>query len=516
MKNISQIHLVFSFSLFLILISCTKTKIEERNIKEINSEVSARPNSACPSPGQNLAGPDKIICASLGSVQIGLPPTSGFSYNWTPTTGLSNPLISNPIASPSTTTNYTLTTTYNNTNHVLNGDFELGNSQFNSEYIYDCNSSTFLPNDFCITSNSQYLNSSNCYFNNHTSGGNNMMIVNGAEAFSISTGDYRKFWQQNVTGLSNNTIYYFSFWVYSANPMNTASPRIRVKVNGNIESTTNHYFTSCSAGWQFVQFSFGTGLNSNSNIELVVADDDIVNSIFAIDDISLTECSLSGQSNTDQVVVQVLNTCPTAQITTSSYFKFGGCMDGSTYPPEINPPNQPIIPNTYNTFCTFSDCGGLVHLFSNLPNNNQWYKNDIPIFGATGQELIDGSYSFSSFTKFQVKNTTFGNNQLSAPTYVRAYLNPSIGYIRQNTYIPNSTINSSVYAGVHANSYSPGTIFNWSVPGCTVTNLTPDGNQVSIFVPLNIGTTGFNGTITVSNSACQNGVIPIHFTYNGP
>ena len=54
------------------------------------------------------AGPTSTICQGE-SVQ--LTATGGVTYSWSPTTGLSNPNISNPIASPSSTTTYTVTTT---------------------------------------------------------------------------------------------------------------------------------------------------------------------------------------------------------------------------------------------------------------------------------------------------------------------------------------------------------------------------------------------------------------------
>ncbi|MEJ7610282.1 MAG: PKD domain-containing protein [Ferruginibacter sp.] len=43
------------------------------------------------------AGPDKTSC-STGPVQIGVAPTPGIVYKWTPAAGLSNPNISNPFA----------------------------------------------------------------------------------------------------------------------------------------------------------------------------------------------------------------------------------------------------------------------------------------------------------------------------------------------------------------------------------------------------------------------------------
>lgn len=43
------------------------------------------------------AGPDKSICR-FGQVQIGGPPTVGYTYEWTPAAQVSNPIISNPFA----------------------------------------------------------------------------------------------------------------------------------------------------------------------------------------------------------------------------------------------------------------------------------------------------------------------------------------------------------------------------------------------------------------------------------
>jgi gliding motility-associated-like protein len=65
--------------------------------------------TARPLPIAN-AGPDKTICPG-DSVMIGGTPigTGGvYTYQWTPATGLSNPTIPNPMASPSTTTEYRL------------------------------------------------------------------------------------------------------------------------------------------------------------------------------------------------------------------------------------------------------------------------------------------------------------------------------------------------------------------------------------------------------------------------
>ncbi len=56
------------------------------------------------------AGPDRRTCDN-NPVQLGGPPEPGRVYSWSPVTGLSNPNISNPIATPSVSTTYTLTVT---------------------------------------------------------------------------------------------------------------------------------------------------------------------------------------------------------------------------------------------------------------------------------------------------------------------------------------------------------------------------------------------------------------------
>lgn len=54
------------------------------------------------------AGKDTTICSANLPVQLFTPPLSGVTYKWQPSTGLNNPNIHNPIATPNQTTTYTL------------------------------------------------------------------------------------------------------------------------------------------------------------------------------------------------------------------------------------------------------------------------------------------------------------------------------------------------------------------------------------------------------------------------
>ncbi|MES2794624.1 MAG: Ig-like domain-containing protein, partial [Bacteroidota bacterium] len=57
------------------------------------------------------AGPDKTINCLVPTAQIGPAPVAGNTYSWTPSLGLSNPAIANPIANPAINTVYILTVT---------------------------------------------------------------------------------------------------------------------------------------------------------------------------------------------------------------------------------------------------------------------------------------------------------------------------------------------------------------------------------------------------------------------
>lgn len=55
------------------------------------------------------AGRDTLYC-NENPVPIGVNPKPGFVYSWSPVTGLSNPTVANPLASPPVTTTYVVTT----------------------------------------------------------------------------------------------------------------------------------------------------------------------------------------------------------------------------------------------------------------------------------------------------------------------------------------------------------------------------------------------------------------------
>ncbi len=95
-----------------------------------------------PTPTAN-AGSDKTI---QNGESIQLQGSGGSSYLWSPTTGLSNPNIWNPIASPSETTTYTLTVTENGCTDTdtVTVIVDLGNGGGNAPSNDDCDNAKNL------------------------------------------------------------------------------------------------------------------------------------------------------------------------------------------------------------------------------------------------------------------------------------------------------------------------------------------------------------------------------------
>ena len=86
----------------------TATQLVTRN-PEININICAGPTRTIYKGTTSNVGPFGPQSVNLTSVVTGGSP--GYSYKWTPSAGLNNALIANPVASPTVTTVYTLTVT---------------------------------------------------------------------------------------------------------------------------------------------------------------------------------------------------------------------------------------------------------------------------------------------------------------------------------------------------------------------------------------------------------------------
>ena len=238
----------------------------------------ALPNPAlAQSPCDIVTCGDQVIDAGQ-SVQLW---ASGADYyQWSPTQGLSDPNIPNPIASPTVTTTYTVTGFGTGQNLVVNGDFEQGNTGFTSAYSY--NNNLYSEGTYYVGYNSQSYHPD---FQGTAYAGSNFMIINGSTSANTNV------WTQ-VISVSPNTYYAFSTWVCTVSPAGDVA-MLQFAING---SQLGNVFTAPSSmnTWRNFYEIWYSGSSTSATITILNQNIGGSGNDFGLDDISFTtlyECT---------------------------------------------------------------------------------------------------------------------------------------------------------------------------------------------------------------------------------
>ncbi len=207
--------------------------------------------------------------------------TNGFDlYQWS--TGDTTQLIN--IPAPGT---YVCTvSTINQSNNIINGDFEQGNTGFSSSYIYNGNG--VVAGHYGIVTNTAVNDTFWAPCLDHTSGTGNVMIIDGADQPDVPV------WCQTVN-VAPNTDYIFNTWITSIQANNPAI--LQFSVNG---ISLNQPFNASSTLCNWTQFfaTWNSGSNTSANICIVNQSTATEGNDFALDDIFFGEIC----TQTDSVV----------------------------------------------------------------------------------------------------------------------------------------------------------------------------------------------------------------------
>ncbi len=228
-----------------------------------------------------------------GDICIGqslqLSASGAMFYSWTPTEGLNDPNIPNPIATPNSTTQYVVTGLDVSCNVIVNGDFSQGNTGFSTAYNYSPN--LYPEGNYYIGTNphNYHANFANC--GDHTTGSGNMMIVNGNRTPN------QPVWCQDIH-VNPNTDYIFSTWITSVHPANPAV--LQFSINGVLLGSP---FAATSTVCQWNEFYEVWNSGSNTSITICIVNQNTIanGNDFAIDDIYFAPLC----SATDTVTVTV-------------------------------------------------------------------------------------------------------------------------------------------------------------------------------------------------------------------
>ncbi len=284
------------------------------------------------------AGISKSICRGDSTT---LQASGADLYLWSPSTGLSNTNISNPVANPSATTTYTVTGYIASGELVTNGDFNQGNNGFLSDYSfvngfantavgYSSGTGLYPESKYTVVANRTDSNVTlyhPAFFGNGRNQGNivgrnddKYMAINGATVIG------QKIWSQTVEVVPNNN-YSFSAWITSINAGNPSL--LRFLING-IE--IGPQISAPSALYTWKQFYTVWNSGSATTAEITIINDNSVanGNDFGLDDISFsTTCS---NSSTVTITVNsplTANAISNPQVTTFCLNGDAGIIQGA-------------------------------------------------------------------------------------------------------------------------------------------------------------------------------------------
>lgn len=211
-----------------------------------------------------------------------------FQYNWFPY--FPNQHDSVQLVAPTQTTTYYLTGYYLDTNIVYNGDFNLGNTGFTSNYTNN-QSSVWNEGTYAIGTNSYTYHSSFPSLNDHTTGHGNYMIVNGA------TNTNQPVWTQTISVVPN-TDYVFTTWTITF-----CVPVADLQFSINGQQIGNIFQSPVQLGvWQQFYQIWNSGNSTQAVITILNQNTTAGGNDFGLDDISF--CPL--YPCMDSVTVEVL------------------------------------------------------------------------------------------------------------------------------------------------------------------------------------------------------------------
>jgi len=220
-------------------------------------------------------GNDTAICQGLPINFSLLAPTGATAYLWDNSSTLATRTVTNYGT-------YYCRLTKNGTNVITNGNFSSGNTGFTSSYTLGPTGSPWGvvgdPGVYAITTNASLVHSNFPSFTNHTTGGGNMMVVNGSSTPNVSV------WCQNIV-VTPNTNYNFSTWAATCVAGSIAELAIlQFSINGSVIGSP--FSPSLTSGiWSQFNAQWNSGTNVSANICIVNQNVTPSGNDFAIDDI---------------------------------------------------------------------------------------------------------------------------------------------------------------------------------------------------------------------------------------
>jgi hypothetical protein len=226
------------------------------------------------------------------------------------------------------------------TNLVQNGNFELGDIDFESDYIYGTGGSWGLlsnPGQYAISTSPSNTHNNFYYCEDHTSGSGNMFIANGSDIANTIV------WEQ-IIPVQPSTYYNFSAWVTSVENTSNAA-QLQFFVN-DVQIGAIFSPSDFGCDWQEFYNLWYSESNTSAKISIKNQNIDGGGNDFALDDISFT--SFCTQTDTINISYDTLTISTPANISfcdnSPEYIKVESNVPSTTYLWSTNETSDSIIP----------------------------------------------------------------------------------------------------------------------------------------------------------------------------
>lgn len=278
-----KLLLVYTFLLFCLSAFSLQNSYAQhtsQDLEHLLKAASANTNN-CGVNNDIISSPDAIICVG-DSIQLSAVAPYSFPF-WYPAVGLDDANSSNPIASPSSSQYYYfLQIIESDSNLIYNGDFELGDVGFTSDYdpapnnwngiFVDPEAKYKIENN----PNQEYFEFEEC--RDHTGNSGNMMMVNGSDDSDDAV------WCQAVA-VNPNQGYQLGAWYTSLNKKTPAT--IAIEING-IQLGNDIDLSYWTCDWEEFTGTWYSGNSTVANICIYDIEESEHGNDFALDDISFT------------------------------------------------------------------------------------------------------------------------------------------------------------------------------------------------------------------------------------
>jgi hypothetical protein len=436
------------------------------------------------------AGPSvNLTCFNSSTgVQIGTPAISGYSYQWTPSSGLSATNVASPVANPSANTTYVLTVTNNS-----NGCTSSSPVQVNINT--DIPTVNAGPDQQLCAGQSLLLSASGIGATTYTWNNN---VQNGVNFIPATTGIYTVTGTNSLSGCSSTDQVLVTV---------NALPNVSAGPNQSVCSGSSVILSGSGANFYSWNYGVTNGISFNptgtqtytvigTNSNGCTNSSSVLVSVNPVPNVSAgpnqTIClgnpiTLIGYGATTYVWNNgVLNGVPFTPSSTQTYQVVGTSVNGCTNSASIT---VSVVPNSNPTISaggpTILCPGGSVVLTASTGSTYQWKLNGVNITGATSSTYTatgSGNYTVA------VSNTN-GCSGTSSATTVNVAPNP----------IPTITASGSTTictGGSVVLTASTGSTYQWKLNGVNITGATS-----STYTATGVG----NYTVVVSNTNGCNG-----------